>query len=91
MNLLILLKKTSIDRALLILYVTTKTHFLLQKKRLRKFHACSCQNECDALTFLLDNFFILLAPSCIDKKLEFIEALIVLPWLLIYFVIRGTL
>ena len=27
-------------------------------KNPRKYHAWSCQNVCDALTFLLDNFFI---------------------------------
>ena len=31
-NLLILLKEPSIEKALLTLYVTTETHFLLQKK-----------------------------------------------------------
>ena len=31
--------------------------FLLQKN-LKKYHAWSCQNVCDALTFLLDNIFI---------------------------------
>ena len=31
----------------------TEMHFLLQKK----YHAWSCQNVCDALTFLLDNIF----------------------------------
>ena len=35
----------------------TEMHFLLQKN-LKKYHAWSCQNECDALTFLLDNIFI---------------------------------
>ena len=35
------------------------------------------------LTFLLDNIFV--RPSCIDKKLGFLWALIVLPWLLIFF------
>ena len=35
----------------------TERHFLLQKK-LNKYHARSCQNVCDALTFLLDNIFI---------------------------------
>ena len=34
----------------------TKMHFLLRKTK--KIHAWSCQNECDALTFLLDNIFI---------------------------------
>ena len=32
----------------------------------KKYHAWSCQNVCDALTFLLDNIFDL-APSSIDK------------------------
>ena len=31
--------------------------FLL-RKNLKKYHAWSCQNVCDALTFLLDNIFI---------------------------------
>ena len=35
----------------------TEMHFLLQKKT-KKYHSWSCQNVCDALTFLLDNFFI---------------------------------
>ena len=35
----------------------TEIHFLLQKN-LKKYHAWSCQNVCDALTFLLDNIFI---------------------------------
>ena len=37
------------------------------QKNLKKYHAWSYQNVCDALTFLLDNIFIDLAPSCIDK------------------------
>ena len=35
----------------------TEMHFLLQEN-LKKDHAWSCQNVCDALTFLLDNIFI---------------------------------
>ena len=35
----------------------TEMHFLLQKKP-KKYRAWSCQNVCDALTFLLDNIFI---------------------------------
>ena len=31
--------------------------FLLRKKN-KKYHAWSCQNVCDALTFLLDNIYI---------------------------------
>ena len=37
--------------------MTELMHFLLQKN-LKKYHAWSCQNVCDALTFLLDNIFI---------------------------------
>ena len=34
----------------------------------KKYHAWSCQNVCDALTFLFDNIFLFdLAPSSIDK------------------------
>ena len=32
-----------------------------------KYHAWSCRNVCDVLTFLLDNILFNLAPSCIDK------------------------
>ena len=56
-NLLILLKEPSREKALLTLHVVTEMHFLLQKN-LKKYHAWSCQNVCDALTFLLDNIFI---------------------------------
>ena len=35
----------------------TEMHSLLQKN-LKKYHAWSCQNVCDALNFLLDNIFI---------------------------------
>ena len=35
----------------------TEIHFLLRKNS-KKYHAWSCQNVCDALTFLLDNIFI---------------------------------
>ena len=54
---MILLKEPSIEKALLTLHVTTETHFLLHKN-IKKYHAWSCQNVCDALTFLLDNIFI---------------------------------
>ena len=37
--------------------VLAEMHFLLQKKP-KKYHAWSCQNVCDALSFLLDNIFI---------------------------------
>ena len=33
----------------------------------KKYHAWSCQNVCDALTFLLDKLLFDLAPSSIDK------------------------
>ena len=50
------MKETSREKAFLTLHVMTEMHFLLQKTR--KYHAWSCQNVCDALTFLLDNIFI---------------------------------
>ena len=56
-NLLILLKEPSREKALLTLHVMTEMHFLLQKT-LQKYHAWPCRNVCDALTFLLDNIFI---------------------------------
>ena len=55
-NLLILLKEPSIEKALLTLHATTETHFYFGKPK--RYHACSCQYVCDALTFLLDNIFI---------------------------------
>ena len=54
---MILLKEPSREKAFLTLHVMTEMHFLLQKN-LKKYHAWSCQNVCDALTFLLDNIFI---------------------------------
>ena len=56
-NLLIFLKEPSREKALLTLHVMTEMHFLLQKKP-KIYHAWSCQNVYDALTFLLDNIFI---------------------------------
>ena len=79
-------------KALLTLHVTTETHFLLQKNlknimhglvKMYLMHWPFCWT-----TFLFDS-----APSCIDKKLGFIWAPIVLPWLQIYscFVMKWTL
>ena len=48
------MKEPSREKALLTLHVMTEMHFLLQKN-LKKYHAWSCQNVCDGLTFLLDN------------------------------------
>ena len=56
-NLLFLLKEPSREKALLTLHVMTVMHFLL-RKNLKKYHAWSCQNVCDALTFLVNNIFI---------------------------------
>ena len=39
--------------------------FTLEKPK--KYHSWSCQNVCDALTFLLDNILYDLARICIDK------------------------
>ena len=52
-----LIEKPSREKSHLALHVMTEMHFLLQKT-LKKYHAWSCQNLCDALTFLLDNIFI---------------------------------
>ena len=52
-----LLKEPSREKALLALHVMTEMHFLLQKN-IKKYHAWSCQNVCDALTFLLDSICI---------------------------------
>ena len=53
---MILLKKPSREKGPLTLHVMTEMHFLLRKNK--KYHAWSCQNVCDALTFLLDNIFV---------------------------------
>ena len=55
---MILLKEPSIEKALLTLHVTTETHFFFTSEKPKKYHAWSCQNVCDAPTFLLDNIFI---------------------------------
>ena len=55
-NVLILLKEPSKEKALLTLHATTDTPFSLQESL--KYQAWSCQNVCDALTFLLDNIYI---------------------------------
>ena len=55
-NLLILMKESSREKAFLTLHVMTECIFYFRKTR--KYHAWSCQNVCDALTFLLDNIFI---------------------------------
>ena len=33
----------------------------------KKYHAWSCQNVCDALTFLLDNIYIRFGTGCVGK------------------------
>ena len=65
----------------------------LTSEKPTKYLAWSCQNVCDALTFLLDNILFDLAPSCIDKKFGLLWALIVLLWLQIYscFTMKGIL
>ena len=54
---MILLKEPSREKALLTLHVKTEMHFFTSEKP-KKYHAWSCQNVYDALTFLLDNIFI---------------------------------
>ena len=53
-----LIERPSREKALLTLHVMTEMHFFLLQKNLKKYHAWSCQNVYDALTFLLDNIFI---------------------------------
>ena len=55
-NLLILLKEHSREKALLTLHVMTACIFYFGKNP--KKYAWSCQSVFDALTFLLDNIFI---------------------------------
>ena len=56
-NLLILLKEPSREKALLTLHVMTEILFFALEKP-KKYHAWSCQNVCDALNFLMDTVFI---------------------------------
>ena len=55
-------------------------------------HAWSCQNVCEALTFLLDNIFIRYCTKLYRQVVWIPVALIVLHWLPIYscFVLRET-
>ena len=54
---LVLLKEPSIEKDPLTLHVTTEAYFTSEKPK--RYHALSCQNVCNALTFLLYNIFIL--------------------------------
>ena len=54
---MVLLKEPSKEKALLPLHVTTETHLFTSEKP-KKYHAWSCQNVFDALTFLFDDTFI---------------------------------
>ena len=56
-NLLILLKEPSREKAILTLHVMTAMHFFISEKP-KRYHAWSCQNVCDALAVLLNNIFI---------------------------------
>ena len=50
------MKEPSIEKDLLTLLLLTETHFLPLEKT-KKYHAWSCQNVCEAQTFLLDKIF----------------------------------
>ena len=52
-----LIGRSSREKAILTLHVATETHFLLWKN-LKKYHAWSCQNGCDALTFFVGQLFL---------------------------------
>ena len=56
-NLLILLKEPSIEKAFLTLHCNDRNVFFTLEKS-KKYHVWTLQNLCDALTFLLENFFI---------------------------------
>ena len=66
-NLLILLKITSIEKAQSPYLVCNDRNTFLLRKNVKKHHTWSYQNVCDALTFLLGSIFFELVPSCIDK------------------------
>ena len=51
-----LIERTFQREALITLHVMTEMLFTSEKPK--KYHTWSCQNVCDALTFLLDNIFI---------------------------------
>ena len=53
---MILLKEPSREKALFTLPVMTNMHFFIRKSL--KYHGWSCQNVCEALTFLLGKIFI---------------------------------
>ena len=59
----------------------------------KKYHAWSCQNVCDALNFLLDNFFIRFGTKLYGQVVGIPMGTNCAPWLQIYscFVMRGTL
>ena len=85
-----LTERTLKMKALISLNVRQKCVFTW--KQPNKYHAWSCQNVCDALTFLLDTLYAF-ALSCVDKLQGFLWTLIVLPllWICSCFVMRGTL
>ena len=62
-NLLILLKEPSKEKALLTLHVTTEKHFSQPKL----YHVLSCQKVSNVLTFCWTTLLYDLALSCIDK------------------------
>ena len=67
-NLLILLKEPSIEKALLTLHVTTETHVLLRKTLKKIMHGLVKMYVMRwPLSFCRTTFLFELAPSCIDK------------------------
>ena len=50
------MKEPSLEKGLFTLHVTIEAYFFSSEPK--KYHAWSCQNVCDALTFLLDSIFI---------------------------------
>ena len=62
-------------------------------KKTKNYHAWSCQNVCDALTFLLDNIFSQFGTKLCRQVVGIPMGTNCDPWLQIYscFVMRGTL
>ena len=59
----ILLNEPSREKVLLTLHVMTENSFVTPEKS-KEYHARSCQNVCEALTFLLDNIFCKIEWNC---------------------------
>ena len=78
--------------SVLYLACNDRNAFFLRKKS-KKYHAWSCQNVCDALTFLLDNIFIRFGTKLYRQAVGIPMGTNCVPLVadLFLFVMRGTL